>query len=48
MPPRRGVLGRGRGLYALGLDRDKRSIDSLTSNLGHLLGAESSPNSAVL
>jgi glycogen debranching enzyme len=26
-----------RGLYALGLDRDKRPIDSLTSNLGHLL-----------
>jgi glycogen debranching enzyme len=26
-----------RGFYALGLDRDKRPIDSLTSNLGHLL-----------
>jgi glycogen debranching enzyme len=26
-----------RGFYALGLDRDKRQIDSLTSNLGHLL-----------
>jgi glycogen debranching enzyme len=27
----------GRGFYALGLDREKRPIDSLTSNLGHLL-----------
>jgi glycogen debranching enzyme len=26
-----------RGFYALGLDRDKRRIDSLASNLGHLL-----------
>ena len=26
-----------RGFYALGLDHDKRPIDSLTSNLGHLL-----------
>jgi glycogen debranching enzyme len=26
-----------RSLYALGLDREKRPIDSLTSNLGHLL-----------
>ena len=26
-----------RGFYALGLDRDKRQIDSLTSNVGHLL-----------
>jgi glycogen debranching enzyme len=26
-----------RGFYALGLDRRKRQIDSLTSNLGHLL-----------
>jgi glycogen debranching enzyme len=26
-----------RGFYSLGLDRDKRQIDSLTSNLGHLL-----------
>ncbi len=26
-----------RGLYALGLDHEKRPIDSLTSNLGHLL-----------
>ncbi len=26
-----------RSFYALGLDRDKRPIDSLTSNLGHLL-----------
>jgi glycogen debranching enzyme len=26
-----------RGFYALGLDRDKRPVDSLTSNLGHLL-----------
>jgi glycogen debranching enzyme len=26
-----------RGLYALGLDREKRQIDSLTSNVGHLL-----------
>ena len=26
-----------RGFYALGLDREKRPIDSLTSNLGHLL-----------
>jgi glycogen debranching enzyme len=26
-----------RGFFALGLDRDKRKIDSLTSNLGHLL-----------
>ncbi|HZC75667.1 MAG TPA: glycogen debranching N-terminal domain-containing protein [Gaiellaceae bacterium] len=26
-----------RGFYALGLDQDKRPIDSLTSNLGHLL-----------
>jgi glycogen debranching enzyme len=26
-----------RGFYALGLDRDKQQIDSLTSNLGHLL-----------
>ena len=26
-----------RGFYALGLDRDKRQIDSLTSNIGHLL-----------
>jgi glycogen debranching enzyme len=26
-----------RGFYALGLDRDKRPIDSMTSNLGHLL-----------
>jgi glycogen debranching enzyme len=26
-----------RGFYALGLDREKRQIDSLTSNLGHLL-----------
>ena len=26
-----------RGFYALGLDRDKRPIDSLTSNVGHLL-----------
>jgi len=25
-----------RGFYALGLDRDKRPIDSLTSNVGHL------------
>ncbi len=25
------------GYYALGLDRDKRQIDSLTSNMGHLL-----------
>jgi len=27
----------GRGFYALGLDGDKRPLDSLTSNLGHLL-----------
>src|SRR5207302_3747018 len=27
----------GRGWYALGLDRDKRPIDSLASNMGHLL-----------
>jgi glycogen debranching enzyme len=26
-----------RGFYALGLDRDKRPIDALTSNIGHLL-----------
>ena len=26
-----------RGLYALGLDREKRPVDALTSNLGHLL-----------
>jgi glycogen debranching enzyme len=26
-----------RGFYALGLDREKRQVDSLTSNLGHLL-----------
>jgi len=26
-----------RGFYALGLDREKRQIDSLTSNVGHLL-----------
>jgi glycogen debranching enzyme len=26
-----------RGIYALGLDREKRPIDSLTSNVGHLL-----------
>ena len=26
-----------RGFYALGLDRDKRRIDSLASNIGHLL-----------
>jgi glycogen debranching enzyme len=26
-----------RGFYALGLDREKRPIDSLTSNVGHLL-----------
>jgi glycogen debranching enzyme len=26
-----------RGFYALGLDRDKRPLDSLTSNVGHLL-----------
>ena len=26
-----------RGFYALGLDREKRQIDSLTSNIGHLL-----------
>jgi glycogen debranching enzyme len=26
-----------RGFYPLGLDRDKRPVDSLTSNLGHLL-----------
>jgi glycogen debranching enzyme len=26
-----------RGFYALGLDREKRPVDSLTSNLGHLL-----------
>ena len=26
-----------RGFYALGLDREKRRVDSLTSNLGHLL-----------
>jgi hypothetical protein len=26
-----------RGFYALGLDHDKRPIDSLTSNVGHLL-----------
>ena len=26
-----------RGWYALGLDRDKRPIDSLASNMGHLL-----------
>jgi glycogen debranching enzyme len=26
-----------RGFYALGLDRDKRQLDSLTSNIGHLL-----------
>jgi glycogen debranching enzyme len=26
-----------RGFYALGLDRERRQIDSLTSNLGHLL-----------
>ncbi len=26
-----------RGFYALGLDREKRPLDSLTSNLGHLL-----------
>src|ERR1700751_5460471 len=25
------------GFYALGLDREKRKIDSLTSNIGHLL-----------
>ena len=27
----------GRGFYALALDRDKRPLDSLTSNVGHLL-----------
>ena len=27
----------GRGHYALALDRDKRPVDALTSNLGHLL-----------
>jgi len=26
-----------RGFYALGLDREKRQLDSLTSNIGHLL-----------
>ena len=26
-----------RGFYALGLDREKRQVDSVTSNLGHLL-----------
>jgi len=30
------VEGRG-GYYAVGLDRDKRPIDSMTSNMGHLL-----------
>jgi glycogen debranching enzyme len=34
-----------RGFYALGLDRDKRPIDSLTSNLGHLLWSGIVPES---
>jgi glycogen debranching enzyme len=29
-----------RGYYALALDRDKRPVDSLTSNIGHLLWSE--------
>jgi glycogen debranching enzyme len=32
------------GFYALGLDHDKRPIDSLTSNLGHLLWSGIVPN----
>jgi glycogen debranching enzyme len=34
-----------RGFYALGLDRDKRQIDSLTSNIGHLLWSGIVPES---
>ena len=31
------IDGRGGGYYALALDGDKRRVDSLCSNLGHLL-----------
>jgi glycogen debranching enzyme len=31
------IEGRGGGFYALALDRNKRRVDSLCSNLGHLL-----------
>ncbi|HKD93398.1 MAG TPA: glycogen debranching N-terminal domain-containing protein [Gaiellaceae bacterium] len=34
-----------RGFYALGLDREKRPLDSLTSNLGHLLWSGIVPES---
>jgi glycogen debranching enzyme len=34
-----------RGFYALGLDREKRALDSLTSNLGHLLWSGIVPES---
>ena len=36
----RTVLARGPGWYALGLDRHKRPIDSLASNMGHCLGQQ--------
>lgn len=36
-----------RGFYALGLDREKRPIDSLTSNLGHLLWSGIVPDHRV-
>ncbi|MFI7151411.1 glycogen debranching N-terminal domain-containing protein [Nonomuraea sp. NPDC050022] len=36
--PPASVAGRESGFPALALDRDKRPVDSLTSNIGHLLG----------
>jgi glycogen debranching enzyme len=36
-----------RGYYALALDRDKRRIDSLTSNIGHLLWSGIVPDERV-
>jgi glycogen debranching enzyme len=38
------IDGRG-GYYAVGLDRDKRPIDSMTSNMGHLLWSGIVPRS---
>jgi glycogen debranching enzyme len=36
-----------RGYYALALDRDKRRVDSLTSNIGHLLWSGIVPDERV-
>ena len=47
-PIRRGVLGRGPAdTYALALDGDKQRVDSLCSNLGHLLWSGIVPTDRV-